>query len=80
MEPPLSWLPDGSAVLVELLTDVEVDVLADCPAHNAGEAGGHPRHGQGQQVVKCGVKHLHTSHCQTGELGILNSSEIYWNN
>ena len=45
----------GPGILGDLFRHVEVDVLADCPAHNAGETGGHPRYGQGQQVVKCGV-------------------------
>ena len=50
--------PDRPGVLGQLLRHVEVDVLVHGPGHNTGEAGGHPWHGQRQQLIKCGVQNL----------------------
>lgn len=50
--------PHGPGILGELLRHVEVDVLVHGPGHNTREAGGHPGHGQRQQLIKCGVQNL----------------------
>ena len=42
----------------ELLANVEVDELLHGPLHDGGEAGRHPRYGQGQQVIKRRVQNL----------------------
>ena len=42
----------------ELLANVEVDELLHGPRDDGREAGGHPRNGQGQQVIKGRIQNL----------------------
>ena len=50
--------PDRAGVLGQMLPHVEVDILLHGPGHEARQAGWHPRYGQRQQVIKCGVQNL----------------------
>lgn len=49
---------DWPVVAVHQVDVVQIDVLADRNADDAGQAGGHDRKGELQDVVKCSVENL----------------------